>query len=92
MFAVIENWQQSGQSKKEFCKQHNLATHVFYYWYSCYRKQNNTLKTQPTSDFIELHSTQPLSAAAAIEVLLNNGNRIYFHQPVSATFIKALIF
>ena len=90
MFSLIESWQQSGLSQKAFCKQHQIVSHVFYYWYKCYRTQNDVAALQPAKCFIELHSpgTQP---EAAIEVLLSCGHRIFFHQPVAASFIKAII-
>ena len=90
MFSLIENWQQSGLSQKFFCEHHQIVLHIFYYWYKCYRTQNDVAALQPAKGFIELHSpgTQP---EAAIEVLLSCGHRIFFHQPVAASFIKAII-
>lgn len=41
MFSLIENWQQSGLSQKAFCEQQQIAAHQFYYWYKCYRIQND---------------------------------------------------
>ncbi len=90
MFSLIKNWQQSGLSQKLFCDQRQIKAHVFYYWFKCYRAQNNTLVTQPAKRFIELHS-QALLPEASVELLLANGHRILFHQPVAASFIKALV-
>lgn len=90
MFSLIENWQQSGLSQKAFCEQQQIAAHQFYYWYKCYRMQNDLPVAPVAKGFIELHSqvTQP---EAAIEILLLCGHRIFFHQPVAASFIKAII-
>ncbi len=90
MFSLIVKWQQSGLSQKVFCKQHQIVPHVFYYWYKCYRTQNNVIAVQPVKGFIELHS-QESQQTASIEVLLCCGHRIFFHQPVAASFIKAII-
>ena len=54
MFSLIEGWQQSGVSQKAFCEQHRIAPHVFYYWYKCYRAQNDVAVVQPSKRFIEL--------------------------------------
>jgi len=89
MFSLIENWQQSGLNQKTFCEQHQIASHQFYYWYKCYRVQNDVV-IQPAKRFIELHAHNT-QGEAAIEVLLSCGHRIYFNQPVAASFIKALI-
>lgn len=90
MFSIIENWQQSGLSQKTFCEEQHIKAHVFYYWYKCYRIQNNTLVVQPAKRFIELRAPAILPEAS-IELLLANGHRILFHQPVAASFIKAII-
>ena len=90
MFSLIESWQQSGLSQKAFCEQHQLMPHVFYYWYKCYRSQNNISVVQPAKGFIEIQS-QAIQPEAAIEILLPCGHRIFFHQPVAASFIKAII-
>jgi transposase-like protein len=90
MFSLIEKYQQSGLSQKAFCEQHQVVPHVFYYWYKCYRTQNEVTAIEPAKGFIELHS-QAAQQAASIEVLLPCGHRIFFHQPVAACFIKAII-
>jgi|SRR5665647_1355621 len=90
MFSLIENWQQSGLSQKAFCEQHQIVSHVFYYWYKCYRTKTDAPAAQPANGFIELHS-HDTSPEASIEVLLACGHRIFFHQPVAASFIKAII-
>ena len=91
MFSLIETWQQSGISQKAFCEQHQIVLHVFYYWYKCYRIQNEIPAGQSTKNFIELHSLSATSVEVGIEVLLACGHRILFHQPVAASFIKAII-
>lgn len=90
MFSLIAKWQQSTLSQKAFCTQQQLVPHVFYYWYKCYRTQNNITAVQTTKKFIELDVPNQ-QGAASIEVLLHCGHRIFFHQPVAACFIKAII-
>ena len=90
MFSLIEKWQQSGLSQKGFCEAHQIKAPVFYYWYKCYRIQHNTLVVQPAKGFIELRS-DPVLPEAAIEVLLACGHRVFFHHPVTASFLKAII-
>ena len=90
MFAIIEKWQQGGLSQKTFCEQHQVIPHVFHYWYKCYRGQHGPASSTTVSDSTELKLPAP-SAEAAVELLLSCGHRIMFHQPVTASFIKALI-
>ena len=41
MFEMIEQWQQSGLTKKAYCQQQSIKHHSFYYWYKCYRTEHD---------------------------------------------------
>ena len=87
---MVESWKQSGLSQKAYCEQNQIRYHVFHYWYKRYRDEqlNNS---DPT--FIPLTVKPSFSNAtcANIEVVLADGKRILFHQPVSCDFLKAVI-
>ncbi len=86
MFSYIDQWQQSGLSQKAFCQKAKLAYHIFHYWYKRYR---NTA-SEPASSFIQLNVSGP-SAAFHAELILADGKRLLFHQPVGADYLKVLI-
>ena len=86
MFAMIEQWHQSGLSQKAWCRQAGMSYHVFHYWYKCYRDTN---KTSLSPAFTEL-KIQP-AVFAFIELFLPDGKRVLFHQPVSSDYLKAII-
>ncbi len=91
MFSMIRNWQQSGLTQKAYCEQHKIAYHVFHYWYKCFRDLQ-----LPTKDegFIPLKiqpSTSVNTSCPHVELLLADGKRLLFNQPVSSDFLKALI-
>ncbi len=91
MFEMILAWRQSGLSQKTFCQQNGIRYHVFHYWYRCYRELQSEatlpgfipIKVQP------FHSVNP--SGAHVELLLADGRRLVFHQPVTCDFLKALI-
>jgi transposase-like protein len=87
--AMIEDWQQSGLSQKQYCLQHNIAYHTFYYWYKRYRTASGD-STENKSPFVSLQSPA-FASMTYTELLLPDGKRLLFHQPVSADFLKALI-
>lgn len=91
MFSMIRGWQQSGVTQKAFCEEHDIPYHVFHYWYKCFRDAPSPAKEQ---GFIAL-KIQPSSSVntscAAVELLLADGKRLLFHQPVSSDYLKALI-
>lgn len=85
MFNYIDQWQQSDLSQKAFCNQINLPYHIFHYWFKRYRNKEN----QPSS-FIKLNVSTPSTVCHA-ELILADGKRLVFHQPVSADYLKTLI-
>ena len=89
MFSMIARWQQSGISQKLYCEQHGIRYHVFHYWFKRYRDRNANSDTA----FIPIHikPTETDASDAGIELILGDGKRILFHQPISAAFIKAII-
>ena len=91
MFSMIGNWHQSGLTQKAYCEEHGIRYHVFHYWYKCYRD----LQTPAKDDgFIPLNIqpfTSENTSCAEVELLLADGRRVIFHQPVSSDFLKALI-
>lgn len=88
MFDKIVGWQQSGLTQKAFCAQHNIAYHVFHYYYGRFRIKEND---KPPS-FIKLQvASNASSQSAHTELILPDGRRLLFHQQVSADFLKSLI-
>lgn len=90
MLQMIGSWKQSGLSQKAYCEQNNIRYYVFHYWYKRYRDQQSEVID---GAFVPLNvkpSTFPVTNSA-IEVLLPDGKRILFHQPVGPDYLKALI-
>lgn len=90
-FEAIKRWQQSGISQKAWCKQNNMAYHVFHYWYRRFRNQHSESEVPNKNSFVHLQVQDHLSGTAWCELVLANGQRLFFHQPVSAAFIKSLL-
>lgn len=86
MFGYIDQWQQSGLSQKAFCGQVNLSYHIFHYWYKRYRMREN----KPAPTFIKL-GVSSACGSSHTELVLADGRRLLFHQPVSIEYLKALI-
>ena len=88
MYNHIEQWQQSGLTQKAFCLQNDLSYHIFHYWYKVYRNKGN----RAASAFVKLD----LPPAAGYgtphsELILPDGKRFLFHQPLCIDYLKALI-
>lgn len=99
MFSMIECWQQSGLDQKAYCEQYAIRYHVFHYWYKKYRdtqlaptlKEHSFIALQVKSAPAVTAPITPLAAGAHTELVLPDGRRLLFHQPVSADYLKALI-
>jgi transposase-like protein len=60
MFPLVESWQKSGLTQKEFSQQHGVSEHVFYYWVSRYR---NAQPVSPLSKSGPVAHTKPVADA-----------------------------
>ncbi|HSF70675.1 MAG TPA: hypothetical protein VLA25_00125 [Methylotenera sp.] len=91
MFNLIIGWQQSGQSQKMYCEQSGIRYHVFHYWYKRYRDSQADSTKEGIFIPLQIKQLPPSGKNAGIELLLADGRKLLFNQPVSADFIKAII-
>ncbi len=82
MQGIYQQWQQSGLSRKAFCKQHNITYQTFNYWY-----KRITSKTD--SGFSEINL--PASTVVSLEVIFPSGARITFQSEPAASWLKELV-
>ena len=88
MFSQIELWHQSGLTQKAFCEEQSIRYHVFQYWHGLYRNKKVDANKNGTS-FVRVELSKAIGAS--VEIHLQNGVRLYFHEPVSSAYIKALV-
>lgn len=84
---MIEDWQQSGLSQKQYCLEHTIAYHVFHYWYKR-SKSSLANKVHEPAAFVKL--TAPATDIHT-QLVWPDGKRLVFHQPVSSDYLKALL-
>jgi hypothetical protein len=89
MFSLIEQWHQSNLSQKEYCEQQSIKYHVFHYWYKRYRQQHPDVENS-NSSFVKLQISKPVTAGV-VEIHFPGGIQLFFHEPVSSNYLKALI-
>lgn len=87
MFALIDQWQQSGQSQQLFCSQSGVAKSIFYYWLKKYR-----MMQQDIAGFIpvNIRSTNQ-HFKHTIEVQYPNGVSLRLSGIAGVSVLKALI-
>ncbi|MBS1605273.1 MAG: hypothetical protein JST42_21595 [Bacteroidetes bacterium] len=92
MFEGISLWQQSGLTQKAWCEQNHIAYGSFHYWYKRYRNEEMAASSdkRPDGGFVRLMVDSGLAPAWG-ELVLSDGKKLIFHQPLSVDFIRALI-
>jgi len=88
MFSLIRKWKESGTNQQEFCRQHDLSMHAFYYWLRKYKQVN----TFSENHFLPVEIRPPVNGTKGeIQIYYPNGVMIALDKAVSISRIKALI-
>lgn len=90
MMPLVEAWQQSGQSKKQFCSEQNISYQIFIYWCRKLIEEKNH-----TSSFIPVtvkKTVEENSGKSHAEVIFPSGAKVIFNEPVEASFLRNLLF
>jgi transposase-like protein len=90
MLSLIKKWQKSGISQKEFCIDHDIPLHLFYYWL---RKHRQT-QSSSGSGFVPVEinpSEDNRKEMEDIQIHYPNGVHLILSDKVSIPMIKALI-
>lgn len=88
---LIEQWKQSGQSKKAFCRDQGLNYMTFIGWgYNHKKKKVKTGILKESTDFVPLKIKKENHQVFA-EVLLKQGVSVLIYQNVTAEYIRNLI-
>lgn len=82
MKAAINEWQQSGLSKKAFCQQRNITYHTFHYW--CKR-----LDTAASPGFVEIKTAA--NGLRGCEIIFPSGVRMNFQGEPSLAWLRELV-
>lgn len=91
MFEDIGRWQQSGLTQKAWCEQNKVAYSSFHYWYRLFRNEQTGNKQTNRDGFVQLLVQNPLSVNPWCELVVGDGRKIFFHQPIAAEFIRSLL-
>lgn len=81
--SILQSYESSGLSSKEFCKLHKLQTLYLKRWLKRYRN------TEPVKGFVELLPT--FESTPAVTGLFAEYRGIRFYHPVEPSYLKALV-
>jgi len=89
MFSLIKKWQNSGINQKNFCNQHEITLHAFYYWLRKYKQAHE--RSENGFVPVEIEPLGNNSKKEEIQIYYPNGVLIILDKAVSLSRIKALI-
>ena len=97
-------WRESGLSKKDFAKIHDLPYGSLKYWVMSVMGQTTVKRTDSELEDKVIHSDESfvslkidndysdtLTGQPIMELQLSNGGMLRFYQPVSADYIRELL-
>lgn len=85
----IEQWRESGKSKKVFCKENGLSHYTFESWVN--PKPKLSKKKSNDSEFVPVSIKQTETTCAFAEINFSNGQHLIIYSPVGAPFLKSLL-
>jgi transposase-like protein len=83
MQQAINEWQQSGLSKKAYCRQHNITYQTFHYWFK-------RLSASTGSGFTEVKVSDTIRSNGH-EIIFPSGARIVFQGEPSVNWLRELV-
>jgi hypothetical protein len=88
MLVMIEEWQKSGVSKKEFCETRQIAQWKFYYWLKLYNQKENN---EP-GHFVPVKTGRKKQAQTiGLEIQYPNGVKLMLPAGTGIQVIRAMI-
>ena len=88
--ALVLEWQASGQTQQDFCRDRNLPFHTFYY----YLKRNKAVvglnEAKPGFVPLKVKKSIPSATGPDIEIIYPGGTRIVLHGKVEAAYLRTL--
>jgi hypothetical protein len=88
MFALIEEWRQSGLTQVVFCEQKKIAPNTFTNWHKRYKKQPNAL----IKAFIPVTiAGTDQTSCGEIEIHYPNGVRLVLPKNSELSMVRAFI-
>ncbi len=87
----IEQWNASGQSQSDYCRQHQLKLHQLVYWKQVFNTQHK-VKPPAENKFIAVQLTRsPIPPTQEMIIQLPNGIRIESAQSNNLELIREMV-
>ena len=90
---LIESWQTSDLTQKQFCAQQSIAYSAFHYWFKKFRAEQELPKTSSGFTTVKIRAKKPVEnyGAVLVELLLTDGRRVNFYKGIDVHFLRDLL-
>ena len=90
MFPLIRSWEASSLSQKQFCNEHELKPHIFWYWLRRYRESGHQ-QQEPPQGFIPVKVEDMTDESVLAQIIYSDGTRLVFEERVAAKLLRSFL-
>jgi hypothetical protein len=90
---LIEAWQTSDLTQKQFCAQQSIAYSGFHYWFKKFREEKSPAGRPSGFVPVKIASNKAMenNSAMRIELALPNGKSVKFYGSVDEQLLRSLL-
>lgn len=90
---IIQSWQTSDLTQKQFCAQQSIAYSAFYYWFKNFREEKSASKVNSGFAPVKITSDKPVenNGSVLVELVMPDGRRVNFFQGIDVQFLRDLL-
>ena len=91
MYGLITRWRSSGQTRAEFCGEHQLKLHTFNYWLNKQRIGEASEDRVIVNEFVALPISEEDRSNESLQITYGNGAKIIFGVGTPVSYIRSLL-
>ncbi len=91
MESLVKKWQESGQSRAEFCRKEGVPSWVFQYWLGRYRDKGAVSDSGKEVGFREIRVNGDGFGCGAIKIKYPCGIEVELSSGTSASYLRELL-
>ena len=90
---LIQSWQVSDLTQKQFCAQQSIAYSAFHYWFKKVRAEKPLAGISSGFVPVKIATNEPFGKqrSVLVEVVLTDGRRLNFYQGIDVQFLRDLL-
>ena len=88
---IYRNWEKSGLSRREFCRQNQLAISTFHFWQKRFKENDEKITLNGTGDLVKIPNGATKVKAEFFELEFPGGCKLHIPQNSQSSERKAII-